>query len=81
MLPERVFEIGGVLCWMLGGALVYGFLAMGSPFLGFALSGGMCLGFGSLFVWIGWGARRDRRAFLRMAETGSPAGPYPPRRP
>jgi hypothetical protein len=74
MLVERVFLLGGALCLvagvlMLGALASFGAFAV-DPFL--ATPGVLFLGFGALFVYVGVGARRERRSLLRLGEEGIP---------
>jgi hypothetical protein len=70
VLRERIFEIGGGLCIVTGILLLAGF-ALNPTWLlwGFIEAGGLLIGFGVLFLYVGRGSRRDR---LRLLESPKP---------
>jgi hypothetical protein len=68
MLLERVFEIGGLVCVLLGAALLYAFVETGLGYLSLLSSGGISVGLGVLLWMTGRGARRQRLALLELPE-------------
>jgi hypothetical protein len=69
MLPERIFTIGGVLTIAAGVLLVVAFVL--SPvflFYGPLEAGALLIGFGVFFIYVGRGARRDRRRLTDLPE-------------
>ena len=72
MLRERVFAVGGWITIAAGLLFVVAFILNPSPLLAGVLpAGGLLVGFGAFFLYVGRGARRDR---LRLLES-----PEPPR--
>lgn len=69
MLRERIFEIGGALC-IAAGALLLASFALNATWLlwGFIEAGGLLIGFGLLFVYVGRGSRRERLALLNTPQ-------------
>jgi hypothetical protein len=82
MLIERVFTIGGLLCLAAGAWLAIETAIYGLVYFGWAEAAVLFVGFGIFFLYVGWGARRQRRALLELGEHGAATGPTrgPPRR-
>ena len=78
MLVERLFTIGGALCTIMGGLLIYGFLTSAPDLFGFIYSGALCFGLGLFLLRVGRQAKRHRRALLELGE-GGPKGRPPSR--
>ena len=69
MLRERTFEIGGALCIAAGALLLAGFVLNTAWSLwGFIEAGGLLIGFGLLFLYVGRGSRRERLALLNAPQ-------------
>lgn len=65
MLPERVFLVGGGLSVGAGGLLIAAFVLGPSAVLWADLeAAGLLIAFGLFFVYVGRGAREDRRRLL-----------------
>jgi len=65
MLPERVFALGGWLCVLAAALLVVAALLNPNPFFWAMIeTAGLFAGMGGFFVYVGRGARRDRRRLL-----------------
>lgn len=65
MLPERVFSIGGVLSVGAGGLLLVSYILDPSTLLWGDLEAAILLiAFGLFFLYVGRGARSDRRRLL-----------------
>lgn len=65
MLKERVFEIGGGLA-IAAGILMLATFGLNPTWLlaGLLEAGGLLIGFGVFFLYVGRGSRRDRRRLL-----------------
>ena len=70
MLRETTFEIGGFLTIGLGVALIGGlaWASAGVEFLNAYLAGGIAVGFGAFFVYVGRQEHRERLAYLARTE-------------
>jgi hypothetical protein len=65
VLPERVFLVGGLVTILAGFLLVIAFVLNPSPLLwGTLEAAGLILGLGGFFVYVGRGARGERRRLL-----------------
>jgi O-antigen ligase len=72
MLPERVFTIGGWLCIATSALLAAAIALNPSPFLWYLIpTVVLFLGLGAFFLYVGLGARRDRRRLLESPERPS----------
>ena len=76
MLPERTFQLGSWICFILGALLLGGFFLLGAPLalFGFLVGGALFLFFGMFFWHVGAEARRDRLQLLAMGEFHPPEG-------
>jgi hypothetical protein len=65
MLRERIFEIGGGLS-IAAGILLLAAFGLDPTWLlwGFLEAGGLLIGFGVFFLYVGRGSRRDRQRLI-----------------
>jgi hypothetical protein len=70
MLIERVFAIGGLLCLAAGAWLAVETAIYGLVYFGWAEGAALFVGFGIFFLYVGRGARRQRRSLLELGEKG-----------
>jgi hypothetical protein len=69
MLRERIFEIGGGLC-IAAGILLLAAFGLNPTWLlwGFLEAGGLLIGFGVFFLFVGRGSRRERHRLLNSPQ-------------
>jgi hypothetical protein len=80
MLRETTFVIGGGLTIALGVALLIGLYLAGAGLIYFEawLAGGIAVGFGAFFIYVGRDETRVRRAELHALDPGAAQPPGPP---